>query len=127
VSAHTPEPCQYMLEEGIHQLIVYDFSRSGTDNFIDSVVNILLSSDAGLPMLVDSSRGSMPLGYMVKRFRELYRTTPKPPQDFKIAVLYQPSAIIGMIDSMIRLFTYTKVRLFKANEREKALTWLQQI
>lgn len=126
MSANTFERCQHTFEDGIHHFTVFDYSRAGTDDFINTVLAMYVSPDAGMPMLVDSSRGTLPLGYMVRRFRDLYQSTPKPPQKFKIAVLYQPSMIIGMVDGMIRLFSYTQVRLFKVNEREKALDWLRQ-
>jgi hypothetical protein len=125
MSASTFERCQHTFEDGIHYFTVFDFSRAGTEDFINAILAMYVSPDVGKPVLVDSSRGGMPVGYMIRRFRELYQSTPKPPP-FKIAVLHQPSMIIGMIEGMTRLFTRTRVRLFKANEREAALAWLRQ-
>jgi hypothetical protein len=118
--------CQHTLEDGIHYFTVFDYSRAGTDDFINAVLAMYVSPDVGMPVMVDSSRGTLPLGYMVGRFRDLYRNTPKPQKSFKIAVLYQPAMIVGMVDGMIRLFSYTQVRLFKGQERDKALDWLRK-
>ena len=121
------EPCHYILEDGIHYFTIFDFSRNGAEDFIGAVVKMMNTSESlGLPMLVDTSCGVLPLGYVIGRFSSLYKLTPKPPQPFKIAVIVKPNIINNMIDGMIRLFLYMKVRIFENDERETALDWLRQ-
>lgn len=114
----------HTLENGIHEFVIHEFSRIGTDEFVAAIVAMNHSADAGLPVLVDSSGGTMPIGYVIGRFRALYPNNPKPQQPFKIAVLAQPTVITGMIGGMLRAFSYMRVRLFREYEREAALRWL---
>ena len=116
----------HTFENGIHEFVVHDFTRTGADEFVAAIVAMNHSAEAGLPILMDSSRGTLPVGYLVARFRVLYPDNPKPQQPFKIAILHQPSVITSMMSGMMRAFSYTRVRLFKEHERAIALDWLRQ-
>jgi hypothetical protein len=120
------EHCHHILEDGIHHFTIFDFSRAGADDFINAIDAMHRSPDAGLPLLVDSSRGAMPLGYVVGRLRDLYRVTPREQQPSKVAVIVKPSLLGSMMDGMMRMFMFTRVRQFTIAERDAALDWLRQ-
>jgi hypothetical protein len=121
-----PRSCEHrVLDGGIHEFVMLEFSRAGVDAFLDMVNDFTHSSDFGAPFLVDSSAGDQPVQYLFSRLQVMYRTTPKAPQPYKIALLHKPSLTSSLLQGLMRIFPQARLRLFHAHEREAALAWLR--
>lgn len=122
------KPLQYQWLDGrIHEFVLMDFTRAGVDEFVAKIDEINHSDRLGAPILVDSSRGLMPLSYMLKRFQALYRTAPRAPQRYKIALIMQSGFLATVLENMIRMFPQMNLQIFGARDRHAALEWLRQV
>jgi hypothetical protein len=128
MSEFTGTLCEYhVLENGIHEFVMLEFSRVGVDAFAEKIIamNATLSPDAAVPLLIDSSRGTQPVNYLMTRMREINRTSPRFEERGRIALIHQPGVIVAIVDSMMRIFPAVRVRIFSPDEREAAIHWLQ--
>lgn len=128
MSQQTHDLCEYVVHEnGIHEFIMLDFSRAGVDAFAEKI-NLMtataLPSSVSAPLLIDSSRGTQPLNYLVKRMREIQQAYPQPDERGKIAMLHQPNIMVAIVNGMAQVFPKVQVRFFRPDEREQAVRWL---
>jgi hypothetical protein len=126
MSLATEKQVQYQwLDDQIHEFVVLDFTRAGVDDFVERVAEVMLSPRAGAPFLVDSQRGTLPLSYMITRFRALNRTTPKPEKPFKIAIIQQSGFLSAIVQTIVSAFPQARLQFFNASQRDAALVWLK--
>src|SRR5687767_5754119 len=113
-----------VLEGGIHEFIVYDFSRAGADEFLALMHQIVatLPPDDTSSLLIDSSRGTLPINYTFTRVRQLGVRTLR--DNSSIAVLVQPGVMTGMFSHLLRMLPRLNLRLFTPDKRAEALGWL---
>jgi hypothetical protein len=119
--------CEYkVLEDGIHEVIVYDFSRAGADEFLKVLEQIRLDLGAEdvSSVIIDSSRGTLPINYTFTRVRQMGVRTWR--DGSKIAVLAQSGVMIGMFSHLLRMLPRLNLRLFTQDKRQAALDWLRQ-
>src|SRR5690349_20300471 len=116
--------CEYrVLDNGIHEFVMTDFSRAGVDAFIEALkhMNTIPLSGVYRPVLVDSGGGVQPMSYMFTRLRTL---PPAPARSrFKVALLLQSGMVGSIVGTMVRVFPRLNVRLFLPDERETAIDW----
>lgn len=121
--------CEYrVLENGVHEFVMYEFSRDGVDEFVAAVDRMNQATPAHLLryVLIDSTRGTQPLSYLFQRLRELSRSMNMSEQKgARVAVLLQSSVMAGIIGGMMRIFPMINARFFSPTDRDAALVWLQ--
>jgi hypothetical protein len=119
----TETRCEYrMREDGIHEIVLLDFSRAGADAFFEAMRQINISENIHAPLLIDSSRGTPPINYTFSRFRKSTLNN----RVSRTAILAQSHLIIGILSGMVRIFPRVNVRIFSPDERENAIRWLQE-
>jgi hypothetical protein len=119
--------CEYqVLDNGIHEFVLLDFSRAGVDTFVEAVeqMNKAIPPGAPRPILVDSSGGVLPLNYAFSRMRTMSTATATGNTPSKTAILMQPGVMIGIVGGMMRIFPLLRVRFFRPGERQAAIDWL---
>lgn len=123
-----PRCLHHVHENGIHEFVMLEFSRAGVDAFAEKIqaMNAMLPPGTSAPVLVDSSQGTQPVNYMFTRMRELNRTAPKPAKRSRVALLHKPGIIATIVDGMMGVFPQVRVRIFRPEDRETAIRWLQE-
>lgn len=120
-------PCVYtVLDGGVHEFVLYEFSRGGVDAFIDEMLRMNASLPQGIarPMLVDSQRGIPPLRYLFARLQEIERASPQRERS-RLAVILMPGVMTGIIGGMLRVFPLLNARFFRPDAHDAALAWLR--
>jgi hypothetical protein len=123
---HTDTLCEYnTLEHGIHEFIVRDFSRAGADALIERIqqVQSALPSEDAASMLIDSSRGTLPINYAFSRVRQVGVSSMR--DDTRVAVIAQSTSLFDMLSNLLRMLPRLKLRLFTPDKRQAALDWLR--
>jgi hypothetical protein len=118
--------CEYhVLENGIHEFVMLEFSRAGVDAFIDAIdrMNMMIAPGIPRPVLVDSSGGIQPLNYLFSRLRRAVIRKPGE-QSSRLALILPSSRMAGMIGGMMRIFPNLNLRIFLPEDRETAARWL---
>jgi hypothetical protein len=125
----TKTGCEYkVLDSGVHEFTMQEFSRAGVDAFIERIeqMNAALASDAGAMILVDSRQGTQPLNYLLSRLRRIERIGVRTRQRTHVAILLESSLMSSILSSMMRMLPQLTVRVFRADEHETAQRWLYE-
>lgn len=122
----TKTRCTYrLLDNGIHEFVMLEFSRAGVDAFIAAIgeMNAVVPLGTSRLLLVDSSGGIQPLSYLFSRLRSTLQTRadeiPSP-----LALILSSYLMAGMIGGMMRIFPQLNLRIFRPDQRQAALDWL---
>ncbi len=123
------QKCQYtILENGVHEFIMMEFSRSGVDAFIEALREMYSRVPYGIsrPILVDSSKGLQPISYLFAELRTVIRLQPGE-NPSKVSVIMPSGIIAGIVAELVRIFPHLHVRIFKPEERRQAFEWLLSV
>jgi hypothetical protein len=117
--------CEYrVLDNGIHEVVLTDFSRAGADAYymVMRQINDNLPPGETALVLVDARQGMMPINYTFGRFRDGTHWS----ENFRVATLLQSGVMNNVIGNMMRMFPRIGLRLFTPDKRETAIDWLMQ-
>ncbi len=117
--------CEYrLLDNGIHEFILKDFTRAGVDAFIESIQEMHRNFpiDTPRPVLIDSSGGMHPISYLFTRLRTLPHGNSNARS--RLAMVMQSHTLANVVGGLARVFPRLQIRFFKATERDIAIAWL---
>lgn len=122
----TTSRCIYrVLDNGIHEFVLLEFSRAGVDDFVSAVeaMNTALPPEIPRPLLVDSRGGVQPLSYLFARLRSIPQGEGAHGRS-RLALLIETGMMVTIISGMVRIFPRLNVRFFQPDQRQAALDWL---
>lgn len=122
--------CVYrVLDNGVHEFVMTESSRAAVDALIVAMEQMAATVPFGaaVPLLMDTSVGLQPLGYIFPRLRDFVKKYPRPEKQSKLALIFSSSALLSATDVMMRSFFPTlRVRFYRPEERDAALKWLAE-
>ncbi len=114
-------------ENKLREIVLRDFTRAGVEQFavvFQAMVDEQrpFSDTASHRLLIDSSNGTMPVAYAVRKFKTLDIVGWG--DHARVAILLQQGIMVTIVGTMMRAYPQTYIRLFTPTERQDAIAWL---
>jgi hypothetical protein len=122
--------CSYhVLSTGVHEFSFQESSRAAINEWIDHLVHLLETSpsDDALSLIVDTRQsGTLPMGYLIGKLRDVYRKYNQSPS-LRLAFLSKNSALMMFAQMLAEIAASNEEKIIQYHQsptEDEAVAWL---
>ena len=119
----------HLLSNGVHEFSFQVSSRAAVNEWIEQLVPLLNTSlsDGVLPLVVDTRQsGTLPLGYVIGKLRDVYRKYNQPSL-LRLAFLSENSALMAFVQMLAEMAASNETSMIQYHQSQdegEAIAWL---